>query len=653
MRIGNYHSEHELEYRIESADSRFEEDEIGFYFERDTGDPLISYKMFLTFAEWNKLTNYIGTATYEERLHSLQYNEVEIVFDVHSLDCASLSNPTSLAHQKADIKIRATIDQYLQNGGRVAFSQLEKQFSGVGQIILWSVNQSGEKTLKGKFFIAVNDLARIKVDYYFKSNPNGVDAILSCKNNGARFEVVLLENDNRLPCLKGDKAGVVGEARLVDFSTGPVQTVSFYLPPNKQNGYYALMFKNDEDEKYYLLNLLYEEKFDVLNLGKEEPIQGTLFCPYCGEKLRARKIVGAYEEGSITCTAAELNYILPKVLDKKGERARRTVFCKQDLQYMDGKGVFNPEFMRVLPSEYYDKYVAKIALLGSVRAGKTTYLSRFFGLSNTGSQVLMGLRHLSSSMSHFGISVTPANAPLLEPTAQGVYKFSDRNYYSTNRYYKDRSIDLTTGAFPMATPSGVDCHRYPFILETKKRDNSKNSYIMFYDIPGEDARSKQLKAAVSGECSGIFLFINAIRDIDGNAAVINAIKAANLPKDTPIAVILAKADLVENKFLSNAHVRRCDYFDIDPNIPYEQGIGREILCASMEVKSYLQAESMILDIESEYSNVMYFALSSFDFADSIRQGNDTDNDPGRLKFENATKRMELPFVWMLKQFGLL
>ena len=116
-------------------------------------------------------------------------------------------------------------------------------------------------------------------------------------------------------------------------------------------------------------------------------------------------------------------------------------------------------------------------------------------------------------------------------------------------------------------------------------------------------------------------------------------------------VVLLSYTLLENAFLDNCHVKRVDYYD-DKNSDYEKGIGREILASSMEVKSYLRAESMILDLENQYQNVMYFALSSFNFPESINQENQSFNEPGRLCFETSTKRIELPFLWMLKQFKM-
>ena len=648
MKNGQFIGERYLEYRLEKSDGQFDEDEIGVYFERDTGDSVLENKLFFTFGRWNDLLKYVGTPSFDDQVTSLIYNQVEIVFNTSSTDCASLSNPLSKTYQEAEIKIKCDVMTYFNDHNRLVLSQLSNIFSGVGQIMLFYFD-GNERTLKGKYFFAINEMARLRIDYYFEKSSGGVIAHLKCKNRGCRLALNLLENRYRLPCLMGDKANTVGEKQIVDFSSGEEQTLTFRC---LSDAYHVLNFADEKDEKYYLLNLLYDDNFDAICLGKSEPVRGTYTCPYCGEKMRERRVVRAYETGAVCCSVNDPSLLSPKIYKKDGSQASQVLYCKQDLEIMNNRMVFNPGFMRLLPAHFYDNIECKIALLGSVRAGKTTFLSRFFGLTASSNQVAMNLRHLSNAMSKLNISVTPASCPALSAQEVGVYQTLDYNYFANAKFYADRAIDLATGAFPMATPSGVDCSRYPFILEVKG-NSGQNAYINFYDIPGEDARNKKLKATVAGECSGIFLFINAIRDVEGNASIIHSLKAANLPSDTPIAIILAKSDLVESKFLSSAHILRTDYYDFDKNIDYEKGLGREILASSIEVKSYLQAESMILELEQQYKNISYFALSTFNFSNAIHGPNESPNDPGHLRFEDGTKRMELPFIWMLKQFGLL
>lgn len=653
MAVGKYSSEHYLEYKLEPSLGNYSEDEVSLYFERDAADSLIRHKLFLTFQEWNKLSNLRGDPSFNDHVKSLTYNEVEVIYDAMSVDCAALSNPYSKSYQNAEIKFKVGIDEYLNNNSVVSFAALDKHFSGAGQILLWSVID-GSRQLKGKFFLAINDLAKIKIDYYIKNTLEGIDVHLSCKNKGTKVNVMVLENDNRLPCLVADRANRIGDDQVLDFSQSNNIQFSLKLPSYKQGKYYALAFVNPEEENFYILNLLYEDSFDALSLGQKEVKESKHFCPYCGAPLRTRQQVAAYETNAILCSPYDKQNVLPKIYTSKGEAVSQCIYCKEDtVEYTPGKVGFKPGFARVLPKDFYDHHEFKVLLLGSVRAGKTTFLSRFFGLDNLGNATNMSLRYLINPMNHFGVSVNNATAFSLEPVSEGKYRFTDMNYYARAPFYQERAISVQTGQFPMATPSGAECHRYPFILETTSLEKKIKSYFVFYDIAGEDARSKQVKGIKDGEATAIFLFINTIKDVSGNTAIINSLKSANLPNNIPIAVILTKFDLVENQFLPSSHVVRTDYYDLNPNESYEQGIGRDILCASMEIKSFLQAESHITDLESKFSNVTYFAVSSFGFTGAIKEEGKNFNEPGTMTFNCSTKRMELPLVWVMNQFGVL
>lgn len=654
MGLDSYMSEHYSEYKIELAEGNYDQDEVTLYFERDAGDSLVRYKLFLTLKEWNKLANLKGDPSFKDKLAGLSYDTVEVVYDAYGVDCASLSNQLSQSFKDAEIKFSKHVEEYLSEGAILTFNQLEKQFSGVGQILLIS-ERGGKKEVKGKFFFAINDINRIKVDYVIKNTSNGVDITLRCKNRGAAFDVMLLKNDSRLPCLLGDKSSSVGGVKLVDFNGNNEINISFDLPPHQQNKFYSLAFSDDENEKYYILNLLYEDSFDVLVTGHNEPLVGKFYCPYCGSQIKDRNLIGAYESNPVICSNIGFgqSVVRPQIKDKNGDTIIQSIFCKADLEVQQSKAYFKPNRMRLLPKQFYDHKQYKIMLLGSTRAGKTTFLSRFFGLTHIGNEVNMSLKYLASAMAKFGVSVNAASAPALNVIGDATYQVSDKNYYINEPFYKERAIDLDSGSFPGATTTNTDCTSYPFILETNTKNATVSSYISFYDIPGEDARTRELSKFQDKEIGGIFLFINAVNDRQGNEAIINHLKSAKLPQDTPIAIILAKADLRESQFLPSSHILRTDYYDIPASIPYEQGIGREILCSSMEVRSFLQNESLITDLETQYDNISYFALSNFSFKNSIHHDSSDYNRPGQLTFENTTKRLELPFLWMLKQFGLL
>ena len=130
------------------------------------------------------------------------------------------------------------------------------------------------------------------------------------------------------------------------------------------------------------------------------------------------------------------------------------------------------------------------------------------------------------------------------------------------------------------------------------------------------------------------------------------LRAAKLSKRCPIAIIVTKMDTLEHEFDSNCHCLRTDYFD--GTTVYEgSSLQREIDYSSEEIRSYLKHMSLMPDFDGTYENVKYFGVSSFDFIDSIHNEMEDINTPGKVKFECSSKRMELPFIWMLKQFDLI
>ena len=83
------------------------------------------------------------------------------------------------------------------------------------------------------------------------------------------------------------------------------------------------------------------------------------------------------------------------------------------------------------------------------------------------------------------------------------------------------------------------------------------------------------------------------------------INSANLTPETPIAVIVTKMDMLENKFDSNCHCLRSNYFD--DCVDYEGSVvEREIDFSSEEIKSYLATEGLLPKFEAKYKNIKYF-----------------------------------------------
>ena len=313
----------------------------------------------------------------------------------------------------------------------------------------------------------------------------------------------------------------------------------------------------------------------------------------------------------------------------------------------DNPASFENGTRRLLPFGYlnHDRY--KIAFVGSTRAGKTTYISRFFDVTGDG-KIGMPMNMTRNGLQRFGIAVKSALIPLLKGNAEDGYVVQDEDWTATNEQYISRSINLVPPKYPRPTAE-EDCIKNPFIAEV-----NGDSYVSFYDIAGEDAKYSKLIANIAnGERIGVFCIINGKKDVNGNRKVSEMLGKANLDRSCPVAVILAKMDMLENQFDSNCHCLRTDY--PEGNFARYEGsaVENEIDMASEEIKSYLEMNGLLPGIESDFDNIKYFGVSSFNFLDSIHNENEDVNAEGNVKFLCSSKRLEMPFLWMLKQFGVI
>ena len=149
--------------------------------------------------------------------------------------------------------------------------------------------------------------------------------------------------------------------------------------------------------------------------------------------------------------------------------------------------------------------------------------------------------------------------------------------------------------------------------------------------------------------------VNGRTDTGSNDMIIRVLQNAEISTDSPVAVILTKLDILKDEFNGNCHCLRTDYLNYSFDKYDGSYLEKEIDISSEEVRSYLSNEvPLTLDLENKFKNVKYFALSSFNYSDSIiHKKDENENDPGELKFESSGFRLELPLVWMLRQFGII
>jgi hypothetical protein len=254
---------------------------------------------------------------------------------------------------------------------------------------------------------------------------------------------------------------------------------------------------------------------------------------------------------------------------------------------------------------------------------------------------------MNDCMGKLGIHTTAAHTAALSRNGEKGYKDDEKNWILNQEQYKKRSINLYPSEYPGPTPN-ADYTRYPFIVEV-----NGGHYVSFYDIAGEDARhSTQVQNIANDELIGVFLLVNGNKDKQGAQDVENMLRACQLRADCPVAVIVTKTDMLEDDFDSNVKALRTDYFK---KIGRYEGseIERTIDFASEEIRAYLMENGLLPSLDGSFNNIKYFGVSAFNFFDSIHREGESTNDPGKLNFECSGKHIELPFVWMLKQFGVI
>lgn len=354
---------------------------------------------------------------------------------------------------------------------------------------------------------------------------------------------------------------------------------------------------------------------------------------------------------SLKCTAnntvasiKDLAY-MPEVYDEHGS-VKKSIYCAGDLSENNPLAF---EKMRLLPPKFMEHDSFKIAFVGSTRAGKTTYISRLFGITGDERSVSMDMTMSKSALNRFGIDVQAATMALVEMNRTS-FIATDRNWNATQEQYLNRAISIDPPRFPAPTDR-FDYTGYPFIVEV---DGS--NYVSFYDIAGEDAQgSRQIQKIANDDPIGIFYIINGVNDRGGNASVaqmLNQISAGINPHihKCPVAVIVTKMDLIEDKFDSNCNCLRTDYFDAMKKYSGSR-VERMINSSSEEIRSYLTRENLLPDLR--FDNVKFFGISSFNFTDSIHNESGNYNQPASVNFNCSAKHFELPFIWMMKQFGII
>ena len=671
---GNNFSEYYFDYDLEQigVDSSigatdFQSPRI--YFERDYRKKNLPYSLTVVPFEWlehGDIFNTIMRETDAERtkaaLASLDYESVRVIFSVGAIDYRPLLDSSSKEYKEATNNRVFSFKDFNQTGCTITIDDTAQERSGVGVI---EMIKDG-KTV-ARFVFIVNCIRRKKISYAIvKKDASSLEIRMLCKDKPQGISVSLVHHPSRLPCLKEDK-----EKNTVGTVTATFEGPKgeFRRPVNikddliSRKHIFSLAFTNDELNKYYILDCKVNQTLDRSKTFDTIPEMDERSCPYCHGTISAR--VGgseAYKKGGSPCGAVSGlpgGVHLPTVYTSRKTKFKNCLYCKEDLiQYnreegnVDTAGRFNGNFSRLLPADFMEHRDFKIAFAGSARAGKTTYISRFFGVVGDDRQVSMPMTMTANGVKPFGLDIKTAVIEQVEPGNDSNgnevrYVATEKSWAELESQYIDRRISLNPMHYPEATSTG-NYTRYPFIAEVNKK-----AYVSFYDIAGEDAQhSMQIRSVANGKPIGIFCIINGESDANGNSSVVSMLLNAELPANCPIAVIVTKMDNLEKAFDPNCHCLKTDYFD--KIRAYDNSdLEKEINYSSEEIKAYLYQNGLLPDFGSQYRNVKFFGVSSFNFGDSIHKPMENLNARGSVFFECSSKHLELPFVWMMRQFGII
>lgn len=626
--------EYFFDYKIRRISGDPEIAQPMLFFERNYRATGLPYSMFAVVDDW------IGKQKEHERLvggdrkalDALKFDELKVRFVPFG---ASFDDVEKSSANETE----CNFDEYCSEGCRFKIAA-DDPSSGTGSIRMF---KKGKEV--AKFCFAVNLAMRRRVGCRLKRKNDKLVCVLTCKNAKDKFAVAAIGNSGRLPCLDVDRADPTDETKVVDLVSKSRARVVFDLGDSPKDMKFSLTFADAEGcldaetaKKYYLLDIFENNTVEIVHPKTEFILNYS--CPFCHKRMNVDLVKDArYRHGCITCDGAESVHIT--------NGSGKEMACAEDSEQNEGA------IERLLPHDYLGHDSFKIGFMGSARAGKTTYISRFFDLDYDGSVTHINMEMAKKSLAVFGIDIESAPIRKLQPIREGdrfEHTIETENWTDRAAEYADRAISLKHGKFPGMTVTGKDYFDFPFIAEV----NGK-TYAAFYDIAGEDSQ-KEVKIrniAEDGDVVGIFCVINGKADPVQNQHVFNKLTEAHLDRRCPLAIIVAKMDTLEDKFDSNCHCLRTDYFDSGKGRYDGSLLEWEIDYSSAEIESYLIDAGLMPELGDNFENVKFFGVSAFNFDESIHSLRNTLNKAEAVRFECSAKRLELPFIWMLRQFSVI
>lgn len=432
-------------------------------------------------------------------------------------------------------------------------------------------------------------------------------------------------------------------------------------------------------------------------------------CPYC---FRPMNLPDNYNKGRgyTVCecggsSAATQGHLLSlsdnTKIQPKLHSTKHIVCCGYDYRKEDK--AFTTEALYkhlILPTDYMDKPSMNVALIGATNSGKSVILSTLLGArsylqeqmvrsgaSREDAQANATSYLLNSIVSRFDTKKSGTGVELFDLAQVRIPEEKKNDDFTTLSECKSTSeidIDNTTGgsrtqqlirerymvevgrALPRHT-EGTDikfCGLHPFVFRM-----GNLGYSFFYDIPGEVFKSTRketnmLRGVRNADC--LVLIINgyakdhlndSIREVEDGLEAAAKIMGKEKLYNTPVAVVLAKFDMLQDAFDDNCHILRENILHmIDQDRSVKRGVyansavEKHIAYSSYEIKHYLasQGEINFVNNMKKFTYLKYFAASALGSDDCYS------HDAQKvLKFHERPLRLELPIIWLMYQMGLI
>ena len=640
------------------------------YFERNLEKPDLPYRLFAVVEEW--LPGASGDAPYDT---------VKIYYESGVIDCAAVYAAKKNVRTYKQIAPDIVNGEYsvVKDGNILLIKEaLLLNPSGAGCIEMLSKGES-----VAKFYFGVNCAFRKKIFYEIRQEGRNAHVRFECKSEIAgKVRVHVLGHPERLPCLVSDLDDNRLETLDLEFKRGACQRI-VRLSERLANAKGRKLFVVLDEEFNDMFVLESAHNATIEEFSETKPLRPSYNCPFCHGPIGVTALEKSktYKSGGTTCDAESGAERALNISDENGSLLKNCLMCKKEFRE-DGTTLVQDATHKLLPEKFLSHRNFKIAFQGAPRAGKTTYISRFFGLKSilkaTGKdeadlkardyEFNMAMSEIRNTMKRFNVVVDPVQLPSISAKKDGSLH-TEGIWYGKEMQYINRGMEIGRKLPP--TDAG-DYTGYPFIVEV-----NGVSYVSFYDIAGEDSRQSNQyvkKIAEHDENTiGIFFLITDSKEHDLNRQVAEQLLAAGeyLDPSCPVAVILTKMDAIGGKFDSSCACRRFDYY------PPKQGtfvydgsyVEKFINESSDEIKSFIEEKGGV-DIEMakgsgkdvrRFTNVKYFGISSFGFPESLYHINKKDDgtisqtidDESYIRFATNARRMELPFLWMLRQFDLI